>query len=430
MNTQKIKKAFSGKLWVVLVYEFKKMAFNKTFVILTILGPFLFAAISILPSFVAMKTMDRSKDALKVGVFLESEQVLPVAEKLLFPAFEERGWTLYLSDDKEELRSKVLDKSLEGFLIVPVGFPSEESLLSLGWYSKSTTDIGVFDLIEDALTSIVINQRILNSGLDEIYLRSLSVGVTLPVYKVSETIGEDGKSTNQGDFIAAMLTSVAFCMLIYMTVLLYGQQVGRSVVAEKSSKIVDVLLSSISSEKLLYGKLLGIGLAGIIQYAVWISFAVIIIHVVGPLVNFVLPIEISSDKYVLLLLFFVGGYLLYSSIYAACGAASEDDQHMAQLSMPILLFLIVPIILLQYFIQQPDSLLTICLSYFPFTSPMVMLMRTLVTEVSLWSVMLSLLILGVTIMLMTRLAGKIFRTGILMTGKNFTFKDIALWIKS
>lgn len=136
MNTKNIKKAFSSKLWVVFVYEFKKMAFNKTFIILTILGPFLFAAISILPAFVAMKTMDRSKDALKVGVFIESEQVLPVVESLLIPAFEERGWSAYLSSDKEELRSKVLDKSLEGFLTVPVGFPSDDSLLSLGWYSK------------------------------------------------------------------------------------------------------------------------------------------------------------------------------------------------------------------------------------------------------------------------------------------------------
>lgn len=430
MNTNNIKKLFSGKLWVVLVYEFRKMAFNKTFVILTVLGPFLFAAISILPSFIAMKTMDRTGDALKVGIFLESSELVPLVEELIVPVFAQQGWKISVSQDKEELRAKVLDKSLEGFLNIPVGFPSEASLASLGWYSKSTTDISVFSLIEKSLSSILSAQRIKSSGLDEVFIRSLTVNVSLPVYKVSDSIDKDGKTTGESDFIAAMLTSVVFCMLIYMTVLLYGQQVGRSVVAEKSSKIVDVLLSSVSSEKLLYGKLLGIGLAGIIQYAIWISFALVIIHVVGPLVHFVLPIEISGDKFVFLLLFFIGGYLLYSSIYAACGAASEDDQHMAQLSMPVLIFLIIPIILLQYFIQQPDSIVTVFCSYFPFTSPMVMLMRTLVTDVSVWAVMLSLIILALSIMLMTRLAGKIFRTGILMTGKNFSFKDIAMWIKS
>ena len=174
----------------------------------------------------------------------------------------------------------------------------------------------------------------------------------------------------------------------------------------------------------------GIGLAGLLQYSIWISFAILTINVVGPIVGFSLPISLSFDKFVLLLVFFLGGYLLYSAVYAACGAASEDDQHMAQLSMPLIILLIIPMVMLQFFIQQPDSLVAVIFSYFPFTSPMVMLLRTLVSDISIWAVLLSIGILVISIMLMTRLAAKIFRTGILMNGKNFTFKDIALWVRS
>ena len=219
-------------------------------------------------------------------------------------------------------------------------------------------------------------------------------------------------------------------MLIYMTVILYGKEIGRSVVAEKSSKIVDILLSSVRSEDLLYGKLLGIGLAGLLQYAVWIGFAVTILNVVGPAFHLQIPVIISMDKFGWLVLFFIGGYLLYSSLYAACGAASEDEQHMAQLAMPVIFLLIIPMVMLQSVIQQPDSILSVILSYFPFTSPMVMMIRVLVSPIPVWNVLISLGILGFSVFAVVLIAARIFRIGIQMSGKNFSIKDMASWFKN
>lgn len=414
---------------VVLKYEFRKMAFNKAFVIITILGPFLLATITILPSVISMMIMDRSGETLKVGIYSPSEEARAAAEKILSPAFSQNGWLPFLSGNEASFRDQVLDGKLEGYLSVPSAFPNEESDGGFVWYSKSTTDISTFGKVEAIVSSVVVSLRLASSSLDEAKIRALMEPVKVPVFKVSAA-GDDGKETDKADFLATFITALTFCMLIYMTVLLYGQQIGRSVVAEKSSKIVDILLSSVRSEDLLYGKLLGIGIAGLLQYTVWIGFSVLFLTVIGPAVHFEIPVHIGMDKFGYLVLFFTGGYLLYSSLYAACGAASEDDQHMTQLAMPIIILLMFPMFLLQMIIQQPDSTIAVVLSYIPFTSPMVMLIRVLTGNVALWQIALSLLLLALAVFAMIKLAAKIFRVGILMTGKNFTFKDVFVWIRS
>jgi len=419
-----------SKMVIVLAYEFKKMVWNKTFIITTLLGPFLLAAITILPSVVAMKSMDRSSQRLNVGIYAPDETAKANAELLIVPAFSRMGWNASVSTDEAVLKASVLGKSMDGYLHIPSTFPYESPTGDIGWYSKSVTDIGVFSAIENQVSDIMVSARLIKAGADEKYIRSLVKPVSIPVYKLSSTAGEDGKKTGTGDFLGIMFTCLGFCMLIYMTVILYGKEIGRSVVAEKSSKIVDILLSSVRSEDLLYGKLLGIGLAGLLQYAVWIGFALTILNVVGPVFHMQIPVIIGMDKFGWLVLFFIGGYLLYSSLYAACGAASEDEQHMAQLAMPILFLLIIPMVMLQTFIQQPDSLLAVILSYFPFTSPMVMMIRVLVSPVPVWNVLTSVGILAVSVFAVVLLAARIFRVGIQMSGKNFSFKDIVAWIRN
>ena len=418
------------KLLTVLSYEFRKMAFNRTFVITTLLGPFLIAALTVLPSLATMKTMGRSGASLNVGILAEDPSARANVDYLLVPAFRAKGWKVKVSSDRQDLRSEVLGKKLDGYLEIPPSFPKEVPAETIGWYAKNSTDVGVFGAVESAVSDLLVSARIAAAGMDEVYVRSLVKPLSLSVYKISDTSAEGDAQTGEGDFLAVFFTALGFCMLMYMTVLIYGQQIGRSVVSEKSSKIVDVLLSSVRSEDLLYGKILGIGLAGLTQYAVWTGLAALILGVVGPAFHLEIPSSVGMDKLFLLVLFFVGGYLLYASIYSACGAASEDDQHMAQLALPVVFVLVIPMLLIQVFIQQPDSAVSVILSYVPLTSPMVMIVRSLVSPVAWWHVALSLGILAVSVLAAGKLAAKIFRTGILMTGRNFTFRDIALWLRS
>jgi ABC-2 type transport system permease protein len=417
-----------SKLGVVLAWEFRKMAFNKAFVLTTLLGPFLIAAITVLPSVIAMKAMTGSQDSLKVGVFATDSSRGNI-ELLVVPAFSARGWDVTVSADADALRASVVDQTLDGYLSLPDSFPSEDPSVAPTWFTTSSTDITLFSTVEDIVSDIIVSSRIAVSGDDETRIRALIKPVSMSVFKVSSDASATDSETDEGDFVGALLTALAFCMLIYMTVLLYGQQIGRSVVSEKSSKIVDILLSSVRSEDLLYGKLLGIGLAGIVQYAVWIGFASIILWVVGPVLHMQIPVKIGADNLAMLMLFFIGGYLLFSSLYAACGSASEDDQHMAQLAMPLIFLLVIPMIMMQSIIQRPDSTIAIVLSYVPFTSPMVMLIRTLVSPVPGWSIALSVAILALSVIVTIKIAAKIFRVGILMTGKNFSLKDIAVWLR-
>ena len=420
----------TGKFLTVLSFEFKKMAANKAFVITTLLGPVFIVAITVIPALISIKATSEVTAHLHIGIYAQDDTLRENAEYLLVPAFEKKGWHSSLFTDEDSCRTGVLNGSLDGYLRLPPTFPKVNSGDEIAWYSKRTTDVGAFNAVEDVVSSIVVSARIAATNVDEVYVRSLVAPISLSVYKVSASVKDDGKETTENDFLGVLYVVLAFCMLIYMTVLFYGQQTGRSVVMEKSSKIVDILLSSVKSEELFFGKICGIGLAGILQYAVWIGFAFIAIWIVGPILHFDIPVHISPVSFLYLFLFFLGGYLLYSAMYAACGAASEDDQHMAQLSIPILFLLLIPLFIIQLVIQQPDSTLAAVLSYIPFTSPMIMMIRILAGSIPVWKILVSLGILVLSVFGVTKVASKIFRTGILMTGRNFSIKDIASWIRN
>ena len=195
---------------IVLAYEFKKMVWNKTFIITTLLGPFLLAAVTILPSVIAMKSMDRSNQRLNVGVYAPDEASKANAELLIVPVFGRMGWNTQISSDEPSLRDAVLGKSMDGYLRIPSSFPYESPSGELGWYSKSVTDIGVFNVIENQVSDIMVSARLSKEGADEVYIRSLVKPVSIPVFKLSAAAGEDGKKTGTGDYLGVMFTALGF----------------------------------------------------------------------------------------------------------------------------------------------------------------------------------------------------------------------------
>jgi ABC-2 type transport system permease protein len=298
------------------------------------------------------------------------------------------------------------------------------------YYSRNTGDMYVNSLLESVLSDIVVSSRLASRGLDAAEVRSMMQSVSLSLFEISETGGESREADGVQSYLMALLIPVCFAMMIYMTVLLYGQMIGRSVVEEKSSKIVDVLLSSLKPSELMMGKIFGVGLAGLLQYAVWIGFALAGILVIGPVFNFTIPVQLSLANFVYLLIFFLLGYLLFGACYAAIGSASEDEQHMGQLSMPFIILLIIPIMMITSIVQNPQSGIAMVFSLFPLTAPICMLARATTGSVPFWQIAASIALLAGTIVLVIMLAAKIFRTGILMNGKSFSFKDIATWLRA
>lgn len=412
-----------SKTLVILKYEFKKIAATKTFVITTILGPFLLAALMFLPALTSVDSTDRSGEAINMGMYVSNPDnaYVKVNTDALQTVFSQMGWIIHEEkDSREAINQKAMNGELEGYVSIESG--------KVSYYSKNTGDIYVTSVIENVVSEIQIAQRLTERGLDVQEVKSLMAPYKLPIFKISAESGEAQESDGMTDYLVALLVPMCFAMMIYMSVLLYGQMIGRSVVTEKTSKIVDVLLSSVKPSQLMIGKIFGVGLAGLLQYGIWILFAVAGLQIAVIGFDFVVPVQLSIMNFVYLGIFFVLGYLLFASCYAAMGSASEDEQHMGQLSTPFILFLIAPIVLMTGMIQNPNSLISTIFSLFPLTSPMSMLAIATTGQAPLWKILLSIGILLAAIALVIRLASKIFKTGILMTGKNFKFKEILRWL--
>ena len=229
--------------------------------------------------------------------------------------------------------------------------------------------------------------------------------------------------------MSVLFTALAFTFLLYMTILLYGQSIGSSVLREKRSKTVEIMLSSVNPRELLVGKIAGKAAASLLQYTIWIGMAVLFLQVLGPLFDLQISLAGGSANYVYLVGFFLLAFFLYSTVYAALGAAAEDEQHLGQLAWPVILFLVIPMIMIGATTSNPDGTMPQILSIFPLTSPIVMFQRLMLGAPAAWEVALCLALLDRFDRLVALLAAKIFRIGILMTGKRFSLGEIAKWLR-
>jgi len=218
--------------------------------------------------------------------------------------------------------------------------------------------------------------------------------------------------------------------MLYMTILIYGQAIGRSVLNEKVSKTVEIVLSSVSPLDLLFGKILGHALASLLQYAVWIGMGLLFINVLRPVIGITgLPrIPVSLIGY--LLLFFLLGFFLYTALYSALGSAAQDESHFGQLGWPVIMFLVVPMVAVSGIIMNPNSSLVVFLSLFPMTAAIVTFIRLVVTGLPAWQILVSVAIQVVSVAGVILLSAKIFRVGILMTGKRYKLSEIVRWLRA
>lgn len=405
------------KTWAIMRHEFSMVAKTKTFIVLTLLGPFLIFAVTVLPTLVA-----RSPGAMAGGKPLYVAGVSDSLKASLSAAFKAMEVEIIEAGDEGEAKGLARSGKALAYLKLGEAWPQEASA---AWYSRTGTDALMYGVAQSVVAAEAKALRIRDSGLDPLAVERIMAPPNFEVVKLEEGGAEQAKG--ESDFLEVLFTSMSFVMLLYMTVLLYGQMIGRSVVTEKTSKTVEIMLSSVTSRELMVGKILGLGAASMTQYAVWLTMAFVLTKVLGPLVGFSIPRGINPENLAWLVVFFVLAFLLYSSAYAALGAASEDEQHLGQLAWPLLIFLIVPLVMIGSLVGNPDSAIAVALSIFPMTSPIVMLVRILVSPPPAGQLVLSLGLLAASVAGMALLAGKIFRVGILMTGKRARFGEVVKW---
>jgi len=340
-----------------------------------------------------------------------------------------------------------------GLLYIPKTNSIDEYSNSITFYSEDSPSISIMQSIENSIEEKVNILKLEEAGMDAELIKELRINVdtNLETYK--------GKKTSKLGSGLKLAFGGAAGYLLFMFIVIYGNMIMRSVIEEKTSRIIEVLISSVKPIKLLLGKIFGTSLAGITQFTVWVIIMIVLSSIIPSIFGIDTSVAQSQQQEALLqntgtesqqiitdvfmeinnlpmtnlvimfLFFFIGGYLMYSSLYAAIGAAVDSETDTQQFMLPILM----PLILGMYVgfftvIENPHGTVSQVFSYIPLTSPVVMLMR-IPFGVPLWQQILSLVILFATFIATVWFAAKIYRVGILMYGKKASYKEIVKWLK-
>ncbi len=407
------------KLGKIIRMEFRLTAANRAFVVLTILGPFLIAAVMVLPALMSTKQNAMGSPPLRVAIAGVSD---PTFLPSVTPALEQAGMTVESAEpDSAALDARVIAEELDGYVILPADLAAATRIV---YVSRNVSDFRVTGVLQGVIGQTIVTRRLAKAGLPAEVVASLLQPPAVETRRLVKTGAQE-----QQDYLTILFTGLIFAMLIYMTVLLYGQAIGRSVLQEKTAKTVEIMLSSVRPLELLFGKILGKALASMLQYGVWVGMSVLFLQFIAPALGLKLELAITPLTLAFLVAFFLLDFFLYCSIYAALGSASEDDQHLAQLSWPVIVFLVIPTVMISPILSAPQSPLVVALSVFPLTSAVVMFLRMVVGSVPSWQVWFSVGLLLATIAAVIVLSAKIFRVGLMMTGKRFKLGDVVRWIR-
>ena len=420
------------KILSIIKREYIQIVRTKGFIIGTILGPILMMSFILVPFILTRASVEQQE---KIGIIDETNEILPELEKKLNYKLKD-GSQRYLMEeyklraDIEELKSslnqKVLDKKLSAYIHIP------DDVFENGMVEYASEHVSDFDKIRSisqALNSVVIGKRLKKEGLDMQKIAEYTNHVPLRTVKVTKKGVEE-------DVGGTWIFSYILVIILYMTLFFYGSIILRGVIEEKTSRVVEIVLSSLRPFQLMLGKIIGIAAVGFTQYAIWAFFGLALTKYGGSLVSQFSPLSstfkvpsIPIYVFVYFVIFFILGYFLYGTIYAAIGSMVNSEKEAQQLLFPVSMFLIVPILMMIYVIRAPNSSLAVILSMIPFFTPVLMLLRVSVLLPPFIQVGGSILLLILTTLGMVWIASKIYRTGILMYGKRPNLGDIVRKLK-
>ena len=430
-------------LQLIIKREYLNKVRNKSFIIMTFLSPIIMVGIFTL---VAYLSQLNNETVNTINILDESG--------LFANYFEDSKTINYTHLENVSLNQAKLvteTSQIYGLLYIPKASVLDDLSESITFYSEDSPSISIMRSIENKIEDKVNVLKLEESGIDAKQIEELRINIDAKI----ETF--EGKKTSKlGAGLKLIFGGIAG-YLLFMFIIIYGNMIMRSVIEEKTSRIIEIIISSVKPIKLLLGKIFGTTLAGVTQFAVWIvimlllSTAISSIFGIDPSAIQSQPQELLSETsnsqqiikdvlveinnlpisnlIMMFIFFFIGGYLLYSSLYAAIGAAVDNETDTQQFMLPILMPLILGIYV-GFFtvIDNPHGIVSQVFSYIPLTSPVVMLMR-IPFGVPLWQQILSLVILFATFIATVWFASKIYRVGILMYGKKASYREIIKWLK-
>lgn len=405
--------------------EYLERVRSKAFLIGTLAGPLLMAGLMIGPALVAARQRGKPQ---RVAVLDETGSLRASLEQALSERrdgearFVVEPAALGEPDEaRSRLKQRVLAGSLDGFLVV-----GQDALQTsaVEYHGKTVSNRLDMRLLERLVGEVLVGRRLASEGLDPERVRRLTRPADLRTIRVSERGDREDRGTT-------FLFATVMMMMLYVTVLMWGQALMTGVIEEKTSRVVELAVSSMSPTELLAGKLFGVGAAGLTQLLAWVVSMALISGLAGPaLAGSDVPLpEVTPLILVSFPVFFLLGFFLYASLYAAIGAAVNTVQEAQSLVFPAVMPLIVSVVFFPVVLQSPDSPLAIGLSLFPMATPLLMFLRITVLTPPAWQIALSILLTGLTIALTTWASARIYRVGILMYGKRPTFAELLRWVR-
>ena len=453
---------------VIIGREYMTRVKKKSFLLTTFLGPVFFAAMCILPSVIMFMTTDKGKE---VAVIDRSGIVMPY-----MTSNETTTYTDYTGMPVDSAKAVCNELGLDALVVVSP-LDSVKRTVSVEAYSGKPMSVDMKDAIRSRVNEAVEEYRLESYRIEG--LRQIIEDVKADVSVSTFTLDDSGEEKITSSEVYMMISFV-LSIIIYMFIAMFSAMVMQSVIEEKSSRVVEVLVSSVKATELMFGKIIGVACVALTQFFLWVVLTAVLVLAFGSFVGFdsivesanvqteqmtqmtegmgvdpaaldasgmnmqvSLPEEGTSEmaavietikdiNYPMILIsfvvYFVLGYLLYASLFAAIGSAVENEADTQQLQLPVTIPLLLAFFIAFYAFKSPDSQVVFWGSIIPFTSPIVMLAR-IPFGVPAWELALSIVLLVLTFMLIAYLSAKIYKIGILMFGKKTSFKDLYKWLK-
>lgn len=431
-------------LSLIIKREYLTKVRNKSFIIMTFLSPFIFVGIFALVAYLSSLNSDTVRKISildETGLFADEFNSSPHMQYKIL-----QNISLEAAKKQAEIEEDY------GLLFIPKTENLEDLSKKITFYSEDSPSLSMMSDINSMLETKVNTLKLKEAGIDSETIKSLHIDINTN----QETF--KGKETSKLGSGLKLAFGAAAGYLLFMFIIIYGNMIMRSVIEEKTSRVIEVIISSVKPRVLLLGKIFGTTLAGITQFLVWVVLILVLMTVVTSIfgidaasaspsqqimensidggtqqVLHDVMLEINNlpilNLIVMFILFFVGGYLLYASLYASVGAAVDSETDTQQFMMPILMPLILAVYVGFFTVMDnPHGTVSQVFSYIPFTSPVVMLMR-IPFGVPVWQQIISVVILFSSFIGMVWFAAKIYRVGILMYGKKPTYKEIFKWLK-
>jgi len=408
----------SSGWWVIARRELLERVRSRWFIVVTLLGPLLLVGAMAVPVLIA--EAGGQERARVVVVDQGSGLGAALAADLAAVGWEVT--TARADTDDSLLLAQIADDRIDGFLRLPPDLVDGAGLAI--YQGDNAANQGAMGLLSDRIGRAVTAARLSAQGIDATDIQS---ALRPPAFVARHTTGRAGGAAGAIVFIIGYLV----VMLLYVAIVVYAVNVMRAVVLEKSNRVVEVLLAAAKPRALMVGKIVGVGLAGLIQVGVWALALLVLGAFQGELLGVATagsaPIDVVTV--IVILVYFVLGYFFYASLYAAIGAMVSSEQEAQQVQGPIVMVLIVPIASMQLITNDPRGTAAEVLTQIPLSSPFLMPMRHLLEGASPASLLVSVAILAASTWLLGLLAARVFRVGILMTGKRPTLRELWRWLR-